>query len=183
MKIVGMAVLLMTALTPVMAKALPQQRAVVAAPPLPLPIFDFLGQSTEKQTTMTDLFGNPCTSEGFELTCAAGVSNDVTIAGVRLTFIFMQYHQSKLYYLKGMTPRENFTELLSAFSSKYGNPTIETRQWQSRSGTRLDNEVAVWKFRGGNLELASIGSRVDSSDFTFSSEANQPPLPPAKVDF
>jgi hypothetical protein len=147
-----------------------------------LRVFDFLGQNTETPSTMTSLNGVPCkTSKDGHRRCTA--FNRPEIGGVTLKLLGMNFYNDKLLSLFGAAEPRFFPALLSAFSAKYGPPEMQTRKWQNRAGATFDNTVAVWRFRGGNLELAAIGSQIDVTDFMFVSIANSPPTPAPKVDF
>lgn len=165
---------------PVWAKTATKVAQAKQAPPLP--IFDFLGQNTESDSTMTSLNGSECSYKENSITDCTDY-NRPSIGGVKLKYISMHYYNSKMYMVFGSTFRRNFSELLLVFKAKYGEPVIETRTWKNSMGASLDNPVAIWKFRGGNLELAAIGSRIDDTDFTFISAINAPPPPSRKVDF
>ena len=185
MKTLLLSVAIATFLSSTCVNAAPPKKASRSAPATaakPLPVFDFLGQNTESITTMTSLNGTACSGsvqEKFE--CRD--FNDPKIGGVTLSFIDMTFYQGKLYMLIGSAGRYSFGDLLGAFSSKYGAPAMKTEKWQNRAGAQLDNSVAVWKFKGGNLELKSIGSSLNDVDFTFISAINSPPAAAAKVDF
>ena len=147
-----------------------------------LPVFEFLGQNTETPANMTMLNAVQCNAAApGKVDCTD--FNDPTIGGTRLKFISMNFYNGKFYSVFGSGGRYTFTGLLGAFTAKYGSPRLETRKWQNRAGATLDNQVAIWKFKGGDLELSSLGSRLDDVDFTFISSVNAPPAPPAKVDF
>lgn len=147
-----------------------------------LPIFDFLGQNTETPSTMKALNGVPCkTSKDGHRSCTA--FNRPKIGGVSMNFIGMSFYNDKLHTAFGMAESISFYDLLSAFTAKYGKPEMQTRKWQNRAGASLDNTVAVWRFRGGKLELASLGQQIDKTDFMFISFANAPAPRAPKVDF
>lgn len=175
-------VVLALASTTSAASSAQQKRPAASSSAARLPIFDFLGQNTEAPATMTMLNSVKCDAGASgKISCTD--YNDPAIGGVILSFISLGFYNGKLYSVAGSGGRYTFPELLRAFTAKYGPPRIETRKWQNRVGGTLDNKVAVWKFKGGNLELAAIGSRMGDVDFEFLSILNAPPAPPAKVDF
>ena len=167
------------------ATAAPASRKARPTAPSPAPllrVFDFLGQNTEAPATMTMLNTVKCNAAGpGKVDCID--FKDPRIGGIALKFLSLNFYDGKLYSVFGTGRRYTFAELLEVFTAKYGSPRLETQKWQNRAGATLDNQVATWNFKGGNLELASIGSRIDDVDFMFFSSANAPPTPPAKVDF
>jgi hypothetical protein len=182
----ALALIIAVTVAPAVAAPPPRARAPAVKPipaRQPLPIFDFMGQNTETVSTMTALNAAKCDAADTEGKVDCTDYNDPTVGGVRLNFLVMNFYKGKLYSVFGTGGKYTFPSLLSAFTAKYGTPKLETRVWQNRMGAKLDNPVAIWHFRGGNLELASIGSRIDDVDFMFISGPNSPPAPPPKVDF
>lgn len=148
------------------------------APAPELPVFDFLGHNTETPSTV-----NPKCPKDKDGSVSCTDFANPTLAGVTLKWLSLSFYNNKLYRVIGSGGRYTFPGLLSAFSKKYGPPKLETRKWQNRAGAVLDNDVATWQFKGGILELSSIGSRIDDVDFYFISLPNSPPSPEQKIDF
>jgi len=146
-----------------------------------LPVFTFLGEDTESVSSRTELNGSKCTVTGPKTSCTD--MNDPVIAGQKMRWLTLGYYNSRLYAVYGNFGKYAFGEILSAFSAKYGKPSMETRKWQSKAGATFDNLVAVWKFKGGYLELESMGLDINTGSFEFTSKTNSPPAEPPKVDF
>ena len=145
-----------------------------------LPVFSFMGQTTDEARTMDALNGSPCTVEGPKVHCAD--FRDPELGGATLSFLTMDFYNDRLYMVIGSAKKWASPKLLEAFTAKYGPPSITSEKWQNAMGTVLDNPVYTWHFKGGRLELDTIGSRIDDTDFTFTG-INGPPKEPAKVDF
>lgn len=146
-----------------------------------LPVFSFLGEDTENVINRTDLNGTKCTVSGQKTSCTDMA--DPVIAGQKLRWLTLDYYNGRLYSVYGNFGKYAFGEILAAFSAKYGKPTMETRKWQSKAGATFDNLAAVWKFKGGELELESMGLDINTGSFGFTSKTNSPPPDPPKVDF
>lgn len=157
-------------------------RRPAAAIAHPLPVFEFMSQNTETTTTMTMLNGKPCTQEKSDVLECTDMSDPI-IAGQKLRWLSINYYKGKLYRVYGNTNKYSYGELLSAFTSKYGNPIISADKWQAKSGATFDNAVATWRFKGGNLVLESLGLDINTGQFSFDSDVNSPPAAPPKVDF
>lgn len=161
-------------------------RPVTAAPAprsVPLPQFEFMGQTTEAPPTMTELQGNECTTNGARYTCTN--VDSPTVAGRRMRYLQIAFYNGRLYGVSAAFGELAYQAVAEAFTTKYGEPTkIEVRKWQSKAGATFDNRVLIWNFNGGGtLELQSIGSKVDEARFDFSSTINAPPKEAPKVDF
>lgn len=139
-----------------------------------LPVFSFLGDDTETPTVRSELMGALCTTGGGELQCAA--YDDPEIGGTDLKWLTITYYNGLLYRVSGSSVPNRYGTLLNAFMAKYGEPTMTTREWKARDGAQLDNVIAIWYFKGGTLELRSLGTDVNSLLFTFVSNANRPPF-------
>lgn len=161
----------------------PSKAKSEAAPAPQLPAFSFQNHNpdvVEPNPTKAD--GSPC-SAGHEpgtLTCTDFMPN---IAGVRLGFLMRLYYQGRLYDLAGTAPASNFGTLLQAFATKYGVPKMGTKTWQNKAGSTFENTTATWEFSNGTLHLDQMGLERDDLLFEFDDKANDPPPPPAKVDF
>lgn len=157
-------------------------------PPLekPAPVFEFQGQDTE-----TDYYipvsGNSVIDgchEGKPGEISCGQFNHPELAGRPMRYIDKNYYNKRLYLILCSFGDAAYPAVLEAFMTKYGSPDkTETRKWESKGGSTFDNIVSVWKFRGGMLEVDSMGSEVGASGFTFTSLANSPPAEKPKVDF
>lgn len=163
--------------------AAPKVAAPKAAPaPAPaLPVFSFLGDDTETPTSRTTLNAATCTAKGDEKGCD-DFSNP-KIAGTELKWLSMSFHKGLLYRVMGASWTNRYDILLDAFTAKYGQPQIEVKKWQAKSGATFDNSVATWKFKGGELELDSLGPDLNTLSFVFVSVPNSPPRDAPKVDF
>jgi hypothetical protein len=152
-----------------------------------LPVFDFLGQNTETPTTMTTLNGEDCRVQGDNTLLCASYQGPGTagpkIGGIELLTLRMTFSAQKLFLVEGRANRTQFASLLEAFTLKYGRPQMAVRKWQNQAGASFDNTVASWTFKGGKLELTSIGAYISQSQFTFVSQANSPTRNPPKIDF
>jgi hypothetical protein len=160
-----------------LAAVIPFAQAKAAEPP---PAFSFMGQDTEHPSTMTEIMGSACKQEGKETECKKFGGE---IAGVKLKYISMKYHDGRLYYIYGAIWDHGLGDLLAAFSAKYGNPIAEKRSWQNKRGSTFDNPTFIWKFKCGQLELETLGWDIDSSSFEFACDANRPPPEEPVVDF
>ncbi len=181
--LLGLVGLSVGAAAPVPTKAtkLPPHRAAVHPAPAALPVFSFLGDDTETATARTTLNAAKCGVKGDITSCTD--YSDPSIAGTTLEWLSMSYNRGLLYEVMGAVHTNSYDTILAAFTAKYGNPKVEVRKWQAKSGATFDNTVAVWKFRGGDLQLESLGPDLNTSLFVFSSGANSPPEEKPKVDF
>lgn len=143
-------------------------------------ILDFLGQDTETPSTMSELNGKACSVKGSITQCKA---LNVRLAGVTLRYLSLEFHDGRLYTLYGALYREDLGDVLGAFSEKYGNPRARTAIWEDRAGTTFDNPTFIWSFKGGDLELETMGWDTETSAFTFVSADNRPPPEKPVVDF
>ena len=152
-------------------------------PPVTLPMFEFMGQTTDAQPTMAELQGNKCTSSGARYTCT-NVSYP-TVAGRPMRYLQIAFFNDRLYAVSAAFGDLAYQPVAEAFTAKYGQPAkIEVRKWQSKAGASFDNRVMIWNFSGGGtLELQSMGSKVDEGRFDFVSTTNSPPAEAPKVDF
>jgi len=154
-----------------------------------LPVFTFQGYNTEEVATAESLATEPgmsglkgCSTENDVTDCTN--YQDPVIGGARTEWLMKRFYRGKLFYVFDSFRQFALPDILAAFNAKYGPPSkIETRKWQSKAGATYDNEVYVWQFKGGTLELSSMGQRVDEGSFEFVSTDNAPPPEPAKVDF
>lgn len=152
-----------------------------AAPAKPLPIFDFMGSNTEEISATDQTDQSTCTTDGDKKSCT---KFEPTLAGKQIDFLMQDFYKGKLYHVFGAFGEYAYGDLLSAFTTKYGaSAQIVTRKWQSKGGSVFDNSVVIWHFKGGDLELDSMGLEVGKGSFEFTSEPNSPPAAPAKVDF
>lgn len=160
----------------------PRKPATTAVNVKSPPIFSFMGQDTETPTTMVDLGGEACQKNGAELECSN--FRNATIAGRPMRYLDMRYNAGKLYMVIGAFGDAAYSAVRDAFIAKYGTPDeVVVRKWQSKAGGVFDNLVSIWRFKGGDLQLNSMGSKVGSGDFAFESMANSPPKAAPKVDF
>ena len=146
-----------------------------------LPVFSFLGDDTETITTRTELNQNKCSQKGDVLECDD--YRTVQLAGTELKWLSISYYKGKLYQVISSTWTNRYSILLEAFTAKYGKPEIEIRKWQAKSGATFDNSVAIGRFKGGTLELKSLGVDLNSAGFTFVSSLNSPPREKPTIDF
>lgn len=155
--------------------------AVKAAPPLP--VFEFLGQTTDAPRTMTDLQGKACTTKDAKTTCAN--YSFPTIAGRPMRYLVLEFLNDRLYMVSASFGEQAYQSVADAFTAKYGQPAkVEVRKWQSKAGAVFDNRVMIWKFSGGGtLELESMGNEVGAGRYIFTSTTNAPPPDAPKVDF
>lgn len=158
------------------------KRASYPAPPVkPLPVFSFLGDDTETVTHRASLNATKCTEKDGKLDCTD--FDDPKIAGQTLKWLSLSYYNGKLYHVFSEFNQGSWSEILTAFTAKYGEPKIGTEKWQAKSGATFDNEVATWPFKGGTLKLSRLGLDLDSADFEFEALGNAPPADKPKVDF
>lgn len=165
----------------------PAPRPAAAVPAtqraLPLPVFEFMGQTTDAPRTMTDLQGKACTTKGAKTTCEN--YNFPTVAGRPMRYLVMEFFNDRLYMVSASFGDQAYQPVADAFTTKYGQPAkVEVRKWQSKAGATFDNRVMIWKFSGGGtLELESMGNEVGACRYTFTSTTNAPPAEAPKVDF
>jgi len=165
-------------------KSAPKRTDTKVAPqpaPASLSVFSFLGDDTETPTQRTELNGSKCTATGTQLDCMD--FRDPKIGGADLKWMQLTYNNGLLYRVLASTWTNRYSALLDAFTAKYGTPRIEVKKWQAKSGATFDNSVATWTFKGGELELSSLGTDLDSALFTFVSTINSPPREKPKIDF
>lgn len=154
-----------------------------APPPAPLPVFEFMGQTTDANRTMSELQGSYCTAKGPKTTCAN--YSYPKVAGRPMRFLDLEFFNEKLYMVLATFGEQAYQAVADAFTAKYGRPAkVEVRKWQSKGGAVFDNTVMIWKFRdGGTLELESLGNEIGAGRYTFTSTTNSPPAEAPKVDF
>lgn len=160
-----------------------QQGAVEAAPhsERATTIFSFMGDDTETPTSRKTLNKADCKTDGDKMNCID--ASRPTVAGVTLNLLLMNFNKGLLWGVAGDADTEEYPTLLRAFTEKYGQPTVETKEWKSRGGAVLTNNVATWKFKGGEMVLRRLGRSANSLSFMFGSEDNAPPRDKPKVDF
>lgn len=164
------------------ARSVARSARAPAAKAAPLPVFSFLGDDTETVTGRTTLNNAKCDAKGGVLDCTD--YSDPTVAGKRMDFLWMKYNGGKLYSVFASMKQYAYADVLAAFVAKYGKPaSTGTRKWQSKGGASFDDEVTIWKFKGGELELDSMGLDTSSASFSFTSSANAPAADKPKVDF
>lgn len=182
-----MHLLVMAALAAAMMGGNPELRAttpkpkVAATRQVPAPIFSFMGDTTASTTTRTELNGERCRDEGSNLKCAAYL--DAEVAGVKMGFLTLDYHNRLLYRVAGSFYSRNYQTIHAAFTEKYGLAKTSVEKWQAKNGGTFDNAVSVWDFDGGQLKLESMGLEIGKSLFTFVSVKNAPPVEKPKIDF
>ena len=95
-----------------------------------------------------------------------------------------KFVNGKLSNLRFITGSMAYPILLSAFTQKYG-PSCESKveKWQNRLGAAFDNNVVIWCFRTGKLELRQRGLERDILNVWYGDVANPLPSPQVKVDF
>lgn len=140
-----------------------------------------MGDTTDAPTIRTDLNGSACTGDGEAYECAD--YGDPEIAGAKLEWLSLAYHQRLLYRVMASLDSRRFPTVLEAFTIKYGPPSTATKKWQSKGGSTFDNTVATWAFRDGVLTLESMGQSVGKSFFMFKSVKNAPPSAAPRIDF
>lgn len=145
-----------------------------------LPVFSFMDQTTDKPRTMTALGDGGCSQRGATTSC---MQIGGELAGRPLIYLSISFHNDRLYEVSGSAKKWAHPDILAAFTAKYGKPLTRSQKWQNKMGASFENSVAVWKFKGGALELRAIGSRIDDMDFAFIHLGNSPPATAAKVDF
>ncbi|WP_344699536.1 hypothetical protein [Sphingomonas limnosediminicola] len=90
---------------------------------------------------------------------------------------------SKLASFELIGIQSGYGSIKDAFAAKYGTPCqSRTDKWQNRIGNSFDNEVTVWCFATGRLELKALGNQVDQWQARYVDAVNTPPSTP-KVDF
>ncbi len=153
-------------------------RPRAAAASKPLPVFEFKGRTTE-ETGPTNIADCPDTDG--ESDC--GYENP-PMAGTTLEYLHLKFHNQRLYEVLGGFSDWAYPKVRDALGAKYGSPnSVATRKWQNKAGNTFDNVVSIWHFKGGDLELDSMGSTTDTGLFIFISGQNAPPADKPKVDF
>jgi hypothetical protein len=146
-----------------------------------LPIFSFLGDTTEAVSSRAMLNSSKCTTE-HEITECSDYSRP-KIGGVDLKTLSIKYNRGLLYEVISLTWSDRYAALLEVFSLKYGSPSLTVEKWQSKSGAVFDNSIATWHFKNGLLRLEALGPDVNTADFIFTSTVNAPPRPTPNIDF
>ncbi|WP_125962396.1 hypothetical protein [Sphingomonas sp. ABOLF] len=145
-------------------------------------VFSFMGDDTETPTSRTMINKSKCSQEGAILSCTEYL--DATVAGRPMRWLTMKFNEQKLFMVNASFGDAAYDDVRAAFIEKYGPPArAETRKWQSKGGAVFDNAVLTWNFKGGRLDLESLGAQVGSGAFSFVSTANAPPPEKPKVDF
>lgn len=162
-----------------------QRRSAPARAAPSLPVFSFLGQTTEGVTGAFALGNATCTPRPTgQSGCSTDYANVIPIGNARLLAQYFNFHDGRLYNVSGNTVAGFHPQLLEAFTAKYGKPArTEVRKWQNRLGASFDNPVAIWLFKGGTLELRALGSKSDETSFSFVSVDNAPPRVETPVNF
>lgn len=149
-----------------------------------LPVFEFMEQTTDAERTMTTLQGSACSQSNYNEGIFYCHKDYAQFTDFSLISLDVEFYENRLYRVIGAFFSLGFNNLAEAFTAKYGEPSAsETRQWQSRAGAVFDNQVLIWQFRGGTLELRQRGSQVDYGSFMFRSQENAPPPRETTVDF
>lgn len=160
-------------------------RSTAAVPPAKaLPVFDFQGQNTdaEYETPITSDSGGCHPESATTIECAQYLG--AKLAGEDLDWLTKRYHAKRLYMVSAVFNDGAYSTIQQALVAKYGAPTsTASKKWQSQGGATFDNVVSTWVFKGGALELNSIGHKVGKSSFDFVSGANAPAPEKPKVDF
>ena len=132
--------------------------------------FSFMGRSSDVTNLEPfDFFGTTCvpTASG-PVSCEAPIGA-ARIAATRLVSASIAFNDGKLTRVAGVTVTGYFSDLAASFTTKYGAPSTSTKpKWQNQMGATFDNEVKIWAFADGLLELDARGNKVDEAQFTFS---------------
>jgi len=159
--------------------------ALVASPAIAQekPVFDFAGFDTETAVANPS-FGRGCDVDRDEPGKTACSAWNMRLGDGSAKIVMVNLYEGKLSSALGILDRNQFLSVLSAFTAKYGSPDrTETRVWRNGAGASLDNEVFIWEFQGGELELESIGSRIRDSSFQFFHTTNRAPTEAPPVNF
>lgn len=168
-------------------KAAPKA-ALKAAPKAPvaaaLPNFDFMGQNPDQPSTMEAINGKKCGAVDAEGKRTCTDFDNPKLGNATLKWLSVYFYDNKMYMILGSASKYQLTDILSAFEAKYGKPTLVRKDtWRNAAGASFENPIFVWKFKEGDLELSSTGSRIGDTDFSFTAPKSSPPEKKAPVNF
>lgn len=146
-----------------------------------LPVFSFMGDTTETPTARTSFGGEPCSGKDDKLECAD--YGDPKLGDATLEWLSLTYNHGLLYRVMGSLRDHQYPALLEALTTKYGQPKTTTEKWQSKGGAIFDNAVSRWQFRDGTLQLDSMGSEVGKASLLFLSQNNSPKHQAPSINF
>lgn len=158
---------------------------IVNHSPLQKPEFSFLGVSPEAQVSSALIGGKDCAVNPVGKTeCSAPYSSSLKIGNAPIYVLELEFNNGKLYAVIGSVKSTAYSDLMSAFSAKYGSPAeSKPEKWQSKAGAVFDNLVSTWHFKGGDLVVQAMGTSRDDTDFMFSHLGNAPAAVPTPVNF
>ena len=155
--------------------------AVAAAPTSNLPPFDFKG-----------IVAGVTVPPGTLPSCSAGYNDPMlvdcaltgsTVAGVDVTGSY-QFYDDKLSQMTFVSAASNFSTILNAFSTKYGNPcSVDHPKWRNRAGGVFDNTVVTWCFATGKLELSQMSTSLEWMSAQYLDRIVTLPIKPPKSTF
>lgn len=91
--------------------------------------------------------------------------SDPVVAGIKLllapNYSFYNNRLTSMLFLYDANA-VNFLTLSDAFTQKYGTPCSKTTEkWQNKTGATFDNQVLLWCFKTGKLQLESLGPSLN----------------------
>ena len=146
--------------------------------------FDFLGFTTNSPApSESRLSGKKCRIAQSELS-SCNIFAGAIIGRARVFNLTVTFNNARLIKVSGFVMIPFYNDLTDALEAKYGPPSqIENRRWQNKLGSSFDNEVRVWSFTDGTLELHQRGSQRDVPEFIFVANHNLPEVAPPPVNF
>lgn len=137
--------------------------------------FDFLGFRTDEPTPIeTKLAGKRCRVAREDVSSCTIFAGAI-LGRARVLDLSITFNYARMIKVTGMVMPSFYRDLVEAFEAKYGLPSsFEVRTWRDKFGANFDNEVRIWKFTDGALELHQRGEQKTISKFVFLANHNLP---------
>ena len=141
--------------------------------------FDFLGFTTNSPApSESRLSGKKCRVAQQDIS-SCNIFAGAILGRARVLDLTVTFNDARLIKVTGFVMLPFYNDLSDAFETKYGLPSkTETRRWQNKLGNSFNNEVRIWSFIDGTLELHQRGSQKDIPEFIFIANQNLPEVTP-----
>lgn len=94
---------------------------------------------------------------------------------------YIDLYNNRLTNLTYLFNREAFNHIYASFIGKYGEPCKKnTIPWRNAAGAVLENQVVVWCFRTGELELRAISDNIRYGHAMYTDTYQAPATPAAR---
>lgn len=139
-----------------------------------LPSFEFQGETTTR--TVENLTGRSCTLPSRRADFGVTQCPVTSFAAIADAEVRVGYFENRMVYVSGVIPQEDFQRALLALTSRYGEPSVESKTMRDSLGVRYRTEVATWQFADGTLTLNRNAHGGGKTHMNFQSRAWTPTL-------